>query len=100
MSSESPEPVPVPRPTDEPPIDPADASGNPANTRAEPIARRRIWLAALAAGLIAGGVSWFVGEAAGDFFKPVLREVQVMATVATLPDPASEASTKVRNAAL
>lgn len=81
---------------------PSGGISTPNNLRRAPapVSSVRIWALALAAGLAAGFVSWYGGEAVDGHFKPTLVSVRVMQSESMQPSSESLATTETKNSAL
>jgi hypothetical protein len=75
---------------------------NPADRRftAQVVSPTRLWLLGLAAGIVAGIVSWLLGEPLVEHFKPKLHTVEKYGVVNQLPTAESLIATEIGNAAL
>lgn len=72
----------------------------PQNDSAEVLATRRLWTAALAAGVVAGLVSWIAGELAYGAFQPRLHRSVVFGMSSMQATVSSENAAEYKNASL
>ncbi len=71
------------------------------NQSAVPMARAtRLWMLSVAAGIVAGFISWLAGEAVVEHFKPETHREERYGVERTLPTAKSLVATEIKNAAL